>query len=139
MFAVKRSATGVLTMFFRLLMFFVLLNPAAIFANINYHGVCGQLSYELNISSSRFTGGMCVDDRVLVYDDSSTDYVRFLYCDPQMFDTCDIMNYQTGATIANFNHAKKVKYAPDDYVQLLYGLAGIFAGYVFFVAFGRVV
>ena len=122
--------------FLILICLFVIDKP--IKADIEFNGICGSYDYKLNISSNRYYGGQCVDGRVMVYHDISTDRIRYIYSDPLTSNFLDLYDHNN-RVLASFDTTENdgyIRYVGEN-ASLTYVLAGSFIGFtiLFFSSF----
>ncbi len=107
-------------------------------ADIKFNGICGSYDYNLDISSNRYFGGQCVNGRVMVYHDISTDRIRYIYSDPLTSNWLDLYDHNN-RVLASFDMTQNggyVRYVGEN-ASLTYVLAGSFIGFtiLFFSSF----
>ena len=118
---------------------FLLFSPLLLFSDIQYKGVCGSYSYDLNISSNKFYGAFCNGEFLRVYQvRNGTDRILSLYTDPT-YNSFDLY-------ASNGNVVKSFDYNEGDIVNigspsfhLLSGFAGLFLGFSFLYIVMRLV
>ncbi len=109
-----------------------MISLTALKADIVFSGDCGSYKYDLNITNNRYFGGQCVEDRLIVYfNGASTDYIRYIYVDPQTSTWLDLYRMSDGRVYRSFAYnLGDVEFIGSPNLRLLYGFGGLLLGFL---------